>query len=374
MTRCWLVMGLVLVFGFGQIPELRGQTLKATWKVPKASLLTALAFSPDGKTLAVCGDQVLKCLDVRTGKTLTQAKMDNLLIIEFSPDGKALVGSGLLGGGKLWEVGKKKLRLIQVFPNPNPSILKFTLDSRTLLTSSWFDLTIKLWNVKTGQLRKTLKVGTSSGVSIRLSPDGKTLLTCDAEGTVKFWEVATWKLRSIQKEKHGTNWHLGFSPDGKTVAYYGPNQVVLLTEFPTGKLLEKYKASGWAYSPDGKILALLKPRTIELRDARTGKLRVTLKGHPHKIASGKFCPDGRTLISEKSIISLDPKEEDPSTDLYLWDTRTGKRLARFQAKGIMPTYAFSPDGKLLATSCESGVVKIWDLGRKDEGKRMKAEK
>jgi WD40 repeat protein len=58
------------------------------------------------------------------------------------------------------------------------------------LASGSEDTTIKLWNVASGQLLRTLQGHTTPVYSVAFSPDGRTLASGNQDNTIKLWDVA----------------------------------------------------------------------------------------------------------------------------------------------------------------------------------------
>jgi WD40 repeat protein len=64
----------------------------------------------------------------------------------------------------------------------------FSPDGKILATESW-DKTIKLWDVATGTMLRTLAGHTDSVRSVAFSPDGKILASGSWDGTILLWDV-----------------------------------------------------------------------------------------------------------------------------------------------------------------------------------------
>jgi WD40 repeat protein len=64
----------------------------------------------------------------------------------------------------------------------------FSPGGKILATESW-DKTIKLWDVATGTMLRTLAGHTNSVRSVAFSPDGKILASGSWDGTILLWEV-----------------------------------------------------------------------------------------------------------------------------------------------------------------------------------------
>lgn len=159
---------------------------------------TAVALSPDGKTLA-SGDVegFLLIWDVavkekprfvrRTAEKPTYDSSHTINSVAFSPDGKLLASGGR--EVKLWDVAAgKELRTLNGHAFRVRSVA-FSPDGKSLASGS-DDNTIKLWDVTSGQELHTL-AGHSAGVSsVSYSSDGHILASGSADGTVKLWDVA----------------------------------------------------------------------------------------------------------------------------------------------------------------------------------------
>jgi WD40 repeat protein len=112
---------------------------------------------------------------------------------------------------------------------------------------------------------------------------------------------------------------------------------------------------GVAASPDGNWFATAGFKTVNIWDAKTGKLARTLKGHLSPVHVVAFSPDSKTVASGSSTNGND------KNTIKLWDVETGALKQGFpQWRSDVETLAFSPDGKSLASTGYGG-ASVWDL-------------
>jgi WD40 repeat protein len=198
-----------------------------------------VAFSPDGKTLAVgsegppppaselpgLGD--LRLWDVEEGKEQRALKGYTGIVgaVAFSPDGKTLAGGDEGCGVTLWEPTNGLVRGSWKGINGMVNSLAFAADGKTLALGSADD-TVRFWDLSAGRVRAAHK-GHKAGVcGVALSKDGTLLASCGGDRTVKLWDVATGKWL-LTVEEDNLVWSVAFSPDSKTLAAGVGNTVKL---------------------------------------------------------------------------------------------------------------------------------------------------
>jgi len=159
-----------------------------------ASAIDSMAFSPVGNTLAIPTNKFksIKLWDVANGSnTQTFKDRDGVDTLTFSSDGKTLASTS--GSGiKLWDVASGTITTTLTGHTNGVYSVAFSPDGKTLASGS-LDNTIMLWNVTSGESTRTLTGHTDGVFSVKFSPDGKTLASGSADCTVKLWDVDTGK-------------------------------------------------------------------------------------------------------------------------------------------------------------------------------------
>ncbi|MEO3928873.1 Hsp70 family protein [Micromonosporaceae bacterium B7E4] len=295
---------------------------------------------------------------------------DPVNAVAFSPDGKTLATASTDNTVRLWDVARRQ-------PLGDPLIghtgsvngVVFSPDGKTVATAST-DNTVRLWDVARQQpLGTPLTDVNSSVLGLVFSPDGKTLATISLGrdtngGHLMLWDVARRRVLGDSLTSYpigsGPLYGVAFSPDGKTLATVGNDHTMRfwdvarrrpLTDPLTG---HTDSVNAVAFSPDGKTLATTSDdKTTRFWDAaRRQPLGSPLTGHTDSVNAVAFSPDGKTLATTS---------DDKTT--RFWDA------ARRQPLGSPLTghtdsvnaVAFSPDGKTLATTSDDDTVRLWHL-------------
>lgn len=323
------------------------------------SPVEAVAFSPDGKTLATgSNDKTIRLWDVATHRAVATLRGHNgpVYAVAFSPDGKTVASAGDDKTARLWDVVSNRAHAPLTGHTGRIWSVAFSPDGKTLATGSE-DNTARLWDVATGRPHAMLKGHTSFVYSIAFSPDGKALATASADQTVRLWDVATRRTRTTLNGH--TDWvtAVAFSPDGITLATAGADETARLWDVATGRARitlngHAQALQAVAFSLDGKTLATSgKDGTVRLWDVATSKSRTTLTGHTGWVFSVAFSPDGKTLATA-----------DADQTVRLWDVATGRTRTTLRGhEGWVTDVVFSPDGKRLATGSADLTVRLWDV-------------
>ena len=297
----------------------------------------ALAFSPDGTTLASAGRGHAKLWDVATGRLLLNLNPRNVMTaLAFSPDGTRLaVGSqaafGEPGGVDVYQLEDGRgIRTFRGLLGPVQKTI-FAADGRLIagLSQDW---RVAIWDRASGQLRLILDVPqglVADNSGLCFSPDGRRF-AFSAGHEAKLWDIETGKELGA--------WPL---PEGlqDTLAFHRPNQLMLLrTETKDGET-----------PPNGLSSSVNHHRVMRLRnllgDRPTEPLR-TITDFNRFVHRSAATPDGKYFVVE-GVGGL--KGYTRSVNAY--DGHTGAKLWTFPSRKRLDTsswFLFDPTGKILS--------------------------
>lgn len=266
----------------------------------------SVAFSPDGKTLAVAAfdvDVVLWDLALKKKAGKLHDCMEAMWV-GFSPDGKTIATGTYDHRGKLWDAVSKKERAL-LRHNGNMTSGAFSSDGKILVTTSLSAMPgqVNLWDVETGNHLVTFK-GESDGIhhSLALSPDGKTVATCgERDGKIILWDFSRAEQRQTLAADQALVWSVAFSPNGAQLAASGESGTVIIWNASTWKEMVRLspevpsRARCLSFSPDSKMLvAGNKNGSLTIWNCDDWRILVERK-YKYEISSIAVSPDGKLL-------------------------------------------------------------------------------
>ena len=346
----------------------------------------SLAYSPDGRTLAVGGDRVVRLIDARTRAQLAETAVDGVMRMAFTKDGSQLVvlvapdsSSQGLGDADAQITIRDAATLEPIGRSIEPQAFvgayvgvwyaspqfALTPDDRSLLTASE-DGELARWDLRSRKKTRTWRIETGLAPALAVSPDGLTAAVGIKHG-VQLVDLRSGTVRTAAGDSAGSpNWVL-FSPDGKTVVATNRDKTVTRWDVESATPLETLRGHSNfvqqpVFSPDGETLYTVSHDGTAIAWDLTGDRRLGrpftfthdrtfsktgFDGHP-----GRLSPDGR-------LIAVGLKEQ----GIALWDARelTPVGAPLLGTRGEVKSLAFSPDGRTLAAVTET-MLTLWDVG------------
>ena len=320
-----------------------------------------LRLTPDGTVTSSLAE--VEGVPSDPHKLALEGHTDEVLAVAFSPDGRTLASGSRDRTIRLWNTNTGEHKLTLEGHTSGVTCLSFSPDGRTLASGSWDD-TVRLWDAETGQHLQTLEEHTDGVRSVVFSPDGRTLASGGYDNILRLWDVETGQHKPAFEGHTDYIRSVVFSPDGSMLASGSYDRTLRLWDAETGqhKLTLEGHTDGVltvAFSPDGSTLASGSyDGTLRVWDAETGQHKLTLEGPMDDVNSVAFSPDGSTLVSGGYVDTILFYGD----TLRLWDAKTGQHLQTLRGhRRTVTSVAFSRDGSMLASGSWDNTIQVWEL-------------
>ena len=238
--------------------------------------------------------------------------------------------------------------------------LAFHPDGNWLISSSYGDFTIRLWDLKEEKEVSVVK-SNHRPTGIAITPDGTMLIIVDVYGNITFLPILGSDLGTpeVIRAEVGSAGSIAISPNGKLFSIASFDRIVTIGNVMDRTLIRKIETlepmRAVRFSPSGQILAAsTKTNKFILLNLQTGEGRsytVSKVDKNSDVGSIAFSPSGKWLATGHMDSSI-----------ALWNLDLYKEAHNFFVPNQSTwCVAFSPDSKVLATALQGGEIHLWDV-------------
>ncbi len=332
-------------------------------------VVRAVTYTADNQAVIAGGDdQRLHCWSLRTGKELRtfEGHSSNVTALALTPDGAMLASGAADGEVRLWQTATA--RPVRGWQAHKESVtgLAYSGDGRLLASCATIADGVQVWEAATAKAREKCLLD-SLPIGVGFGGGGRWLFAASRSGRLGRWELAAAGARDLQVPPSLPVRAVAFGKGGQVVTSTAQSwhcwDAVTMKELGKTKLGQAEDDVAVSAAPQADLLALsaydkhVRGR-VQLFQASTA---VRLRGWalPNVLswtAPVQLTADGKTLASAHLEQG------------FLWDTATGKQLARFTAADVQPggtqpflAFALSATGRRFAASLNRGPVRAWDV-------------
>jgi WD40 repeat protein len=315
-----------------------------------------VAFAPDGKQLVARWFATeVRVWDVETGKQLenrySRAKSEEFTAIAYSNDGKFLA----LGESASVTLVNLKDASEKVLPLPGRALI-FHKESTLLLAMS--PEKAVLWDLKNGGAVKELSLGKEgeSMVAFAADPNLKLLGTGTFNGVIRLWDVATGKDLFPPTGHTARVNTVAITPDEKVAITGSADKSIKIWDLTMGKMVRSITFPNEVMTvllgADGQLLLIDIRDSIEVVDTITWKSVATIPKQRLATSTVAISPDGKTIVSYKG-----------SGVIELWDRTSGKAqsIKASSQNTKVNQLIFSPSGKRIISANANGTAYVITL-------------
>jgi WD40 repeat protein/DNA-binding SARP family transcriptional activator/tRNA A-37 threonylcarbamoyl transferase component Bud32 len=350
-----------------------------------------VAWSPDGRLVAVSSEGTARLWDAETG-TLRYRLLSHsgsILGVAWSPDSSLLVTSSSDGTAKVWKIGSDGVRerwsLSAQETKSGIVGVAFSPDGTRVMAGAASISAVLVWDMGPTGDAEWANLPAPGDPAAEFMPDGRRVVTSSWEGraerrgygrAVTIWDLQTRReLRTIGPATDYFRF-LSFdvSPDGSSIALGGWSKrnccggasAVRVSDTSTGEELWRIghdrDVNEVAFSPDGEHLATADwEGTAKIVD-RSGRV-IRVLGGPQD----DFNFSDIAFSSDGQLVATAEFNNQGGERVRIWDWARRDVLLTIDAEGPSAQVDFDPNGPRVVLSGSDGLAEVWDV---ESGERL----
>jgi WD40 repeat protein len=357
---------------------------KQAWSWTGRSAVCGVAIRKGDKHVAVgTADGGLVVLDVSTGKPKElfsqSAHVAGVASVAYAPDGGRVATVGGDGAVRVWTVGETggllPLARFEGTPKPGSSTgfsplsgVAFSPDGR-LLASVGADAIVRIWDVQTKAEVRGLRGATDWAIAVAFSPDGRMLVSAGVDKVARVFELTPQETAVSVGHLLGVD-AVAVSPDGKRAATASRDQTIRIWEIATGKELVTLIGNAdtaYAVTFVGSDLVVMggsaSDHAGKLHFWSVGAARQVKAVPTGEVYTAVGAADGTRVAAWVTTPAVGAEAKNSTYEVY---DAEGKLVMSLPDKGRNVRAAtFAADLSWAVAGDEHGVVRVWDLAKKD---------
>jgi WD40 repeat protein/serine/threonine protein kinase len=340
------------------------ETLNVRTQLDTRSWVSVIAFSPDGKLLAI-GDRdgLIRLWETETWHETASFSGHGLGVLDlaFSPDGIRLASVAMDDTLILWDVSSGQKITPDAVPVFKVTRVEYALDGSTIITGG-DDFKVNIWDAKNLVLKGTITIS-SKVVDMAIINRTNTLAVGSSDRKVSIIDIDSLAIIGRLEGLQYPLSSVASSPDGQYVAAGDINGGISVWDakgeiYWTLPIIRENADSGsqlgisndLVFSPDGgAIISALRDGSLRVINAGTHDEIVSVNSGNLHVVKLAISPNSRYAITQNV-----------GGGLKVWDLGEGKILYELPGE-LKSGNPFSPDSRSFAIAADPSTVKVVSL-------------
>ena len=347
------------------------------------SWVHTVKITPDGRrAISGSGDGTLRVWDLESNRParIFQGHTGPVRTVVISPDGRRAISASADTTLRVWDLESgKSLRLLKDHSNPVLVVL-VTADGRYAVSASavrtqrvWKgqrgerskiahapaspERALRVWDLESGQLLRTLTGHTDWVNAVAITPDGRRAISASSDHTLRVWDLGSGQsVRTLAGHAGPVN-ALAITPDGHCAVSASSDWTLRVWDLESGQSVRTLAGhTGWVtavvVTPDGRrAISGSADHTLRMWDLARGLSVRALEGHTNSVTAVVLMPDGCCAISGS-----------PDQTLRVWDLKSGQSVRTLAGHTDWVTaVAVTPNGRRAISGSADHTLRMWDL-------------